>query len=119
MIALVALMLWAMTRPGAAAFYMTTSEVAGIGRIDQVTQPIRVNGKVVPGSIATEGIETTFVISDGRTPLEVKTDAPLPDTFRDRSEVVALGRPVGDEGGVAFLASEVLAKCPSKFKAAA
>lgn len=117
---LVALMLWAMTRPGAAAFYMTTTEVGAIGRADQVGgRDIRVNGKVVPGSIQTSGIKTTFVISDGRTPLEITTQAPLPDTFRVDSEVVARGHPTDDpSGAVTFVASEVLAKCPSKFKAA-
>ncbi|MFN2526763.1 MAG: cytochrome c maturation protein CcmE [Actinomycetota bacterium] len=116
---LVGLMLWAMTRPGAAAFYMTTTEVSAIERAE-ITRDVRVNGKVVPGSIVTEGIATHFVISDGETPLEIRTEAPLPDTFRANSEVVALGRPVdgaGDE--VEFVASEVLAKCPSKFKTAA
>lgn len=119
-VVLVGLMLWAMTRPGAAAFYMTTTEVGAIGRAEQVgIRDIRVNGEVVPGSIQTNGIETTFVISDGRTPLEITTEAPLPDTFRANSEVVARGHPVHDpRGAVTFEASEVLAKCPSKFKTA-
>jgi cytochrome c-type biogenesis protein CcmE len=44
----------------------------------------------------------------------VTTDQPLPDAFKDRSEVVARGSYNGD----VFRASQVLAKCPSKFKAA-
>jgi cytochrome c-type biogenesis protein CcmE len=74
-----------------------------------------VNGKVVPGSIQNEGLETTFTISDGETDLTISTDRPLPDTLVDEADVVALGRL---DGGT-FVASEVLAKCPSKFKAKA
>ena len=110
--ALVALVAWAMTRPGSTAFYMTPTEVLASG---ELTGDYRMNGTVVPGSIERDGLHTTFSVSDGSTEVEVTTDRPLPDTFRDRSEVVAKGAMEGDT----FVASEVLAKCPSKFKARA
>lgn len=109
---LVAMITWATARPGATSFYMTTSEVAAAG-VQAGGTEYRVNGTVVPGSIEVNGLETTFLLTDGSTELTVMTDRPTPDTFRNRSEVVAKG---SFDGGV-FVANEVLAKCPSKFKA--
>ena len=109
---LVGLVVWAMARPGSTSFYMTTTEVQALGPAQQ-PGTYRVNGKVVPGSIERDGLSTTFEITDGTTSLRVETDQPLPDTFKDRSEVVARG----DFDGRIFVASEVVAKCPSKFKA--
>jgi cytochrome c-type biogenesis protein CcmE len=73
-----------------------------------------VNGEVVPGTIERRGLRTSFVIADEEGRLRVRTSEPLPDAFRNRSEVVARGHYDGES----FAASEVLAKCPSKFKAA-
>lgn len=112
---LVGLVVWAMARPGSTSFYMTTTELAASGTTGSASDQFRVNGRVVPGSIRTDGLDTTFTISDGTTDMTVATDRPLPDTFRDRSEIVARGHMAGDT----FVASEVLAKCPSKFKARA
>lgn len=113
-VVLLGLVVWATTRPGATSFYMSTSEVmaAGPGELDG---SYRVNGKVVPGTIEQDGLLTTFTISDGTTELVVATDRPLPDTFRPRSDVIAKGHFDGEM----FTADEVLAKCPSKFKARA
>lgn len=111
-IALAGLIIWATARPGATSFYMTTSElIAADGPV--AGSDYRVNGTVVPGSIETAGLATTFTITDGTNEVVVHTDRSLPDTFRDRSEVVARGT----YDGRVFTATEVLAKCPSKFKA--
>jgi cytochrome c-type biogenesis protein CcmE len=77
------------------------------------TDGYRVNGTVVPGSIQRRGLETSFLVTDGSTEIPVETRAPLPDTFKSRAEVVARGTFAGGS----FSADEVLAKCPSKFKA--
>ena len=103
---------WAMNRPGSTAFYLTPSELQALGPTD-ISHDYRVNGKVVPGSIERDGLETRFLVTDGTTEIAVQTRSPLPDTFKERSEVVAKGRFDGDT----FAAQEVLAKCPSKFKA--
>ncbi len=108
------LIVWAMTRPGSTAFYLTPSEVQALGATD-LGRDFRVNGTVVPGSIERDGLATTFLVTDGSTDISVFTRAPLPDTFKSRSEVVAKGHFDGE----AFAAQEVLAKCPSKFKARA
>jgi cytochrome c-type biogenesis protein CcmE len=104
---------WALSRPEATSFYLTVREVRAMG----ATPPgrdFRVNGVVVPGTIERRGLTTTFAIAAGGDKLTVTTDQPLPDAFRSASEVVARGRYDGDR----FAASEVLAKCPSKFEAA-
>ena len=112
---LVGLVFWAMSRPGSTSFYMSTSELLALGSSESAADSYRVNGKVVPGTIEKDGLTTAFTISDGATPLVITTDRPLPDTLVDSADVVALGRLEGDR----FVASEVLAKCPSKFEAKA
>ncbi|MDQ3785044.1 MAG: cytochrome c maturation protein CcmE [Actinomycetota bacterium] len=105
---------WAMSRPGSTSFYLEVSELE-TGDPLPPAQEYRVNGRVVPGSVEQLGLRTSFAITDGAADVTVVTNEPLPDTFRDRSDVVARGR----YDGRTFTASEVLAKCPSKFKAKA
>lgn len=112
LVTIVGLVVWAMARPGSTAFYMTPSEVVAAGSFER---DHRLNGTVSPGSIHRDGLATSFLVTDGATEVEVTTDAPLPDAFRDRSEIVALGTFDGEQ----FRAHQVLAKCPSKFKARA
>ena len=109
-----ALLFWAMSRPGATAFYLTPTELDAKGAT-AADEAYRLNGTVVPGSIEASGLTTSFTVTDGRTDIDVVTDVAVPDTFKDRSEVVARG----SYDGTTFTAVEVLAKCPSKFKARA
>jgi cytochrome c-type biogenesis protein CcmE len=120
MLTLAALVAWAMGRPGSTSFYMSVSELQAAGA--GARSDLRVNGNVVPGSLSRSGIETSFAISDGGGRLTVVTEEPLPDVFHtayrnDPSavEVVAQGR----YDGRRLVAHQVLAKCPSKFKARA
>ncbi len=111
------LITWALARPGSTSFYMTVAEVQALGPTGPA-EDYRVNGNVVDGSVRRDGLVTSFEITDGTGRIAVTTDQPLPDAFyseTDRVEVVALG----DYDGFRFVASEVLAKCPSKFKAKA
>lgn len=125
--AVVGLVVWAMAQPNATAYYYSVSEMLAADAPAQAeARQVRVNGKVVPGSIETRGGRTRFLISDGKTELGITTTEPVPDTLKDEAEVVALGRvahePVvagGRSRPAVFEATEVLAKCPSKFKARA
>jgi cytochrome c-type biogenesis protein CcmE len=112
-VTIVVLIAWAMARPGSTAFYMTPTELASEPL--SATEDYRVNGEVIEGTVQKDGLTTAFAITDGKTNIDVVTDAPLPDAFysKDEVEVVALGR----YDGSTFDAREVLAKCPSKFKA--
>ncbi len=113
---LVGLIVWAMARPNSTAYYLSPTELtAETSARTSPNRDVRLNGSVVPGSIERDGLATSFLVTDGTTEVAVTTDRPLPDAFRDRSEVVALGNLEADT----FVASEVLAKCPSKFKARA
>jgi cytochrome c-type biogenesis protein CcmE len=109
-VVLVGLVVWGMARPGAASMYMTPSEVSDMVLLDG---EVRMSGTVVPDSIETQGLTTSFLVTDGTSQVEVTTDSPMPDAFMDSSEVVA----IGDLDGNTFVATRVLAKCPSKFKA--
>jgi cytochrome c-type biogenesis protein CcmE len=118
-LALVGLVVWAMARQNATSFYYTTSELQAAS-LAAGAEEYRVNGNVVPESVVREGLETTFDITDGTTAVTVMTDETLPDAFwtameagSSEVEVVAQGRYDGDR----FTASQVFAKCPSKFKA--
>ncbi len=120
-LSLVGLVVWAMTRPNATSFYYTTSELHGAA-VAAGTEEYRVNGNVIPESVVRDGLTTTFDITDGKTAVTVFTDETLPDAFwtamdagSSEVEVVAQGRYDGSR----FSASQVLAKCPSKFKAQA
>lgn len=111
-VAVLSLLFWAMAQPGAQAFYLTTTELQERGPTP-ADEAFRLNGTVVPGSIEQEGLTTTFTLSDGSTEIPVTTEVAVPDTLKDRSDVVARG----SYDGSTFEAVEVLAKCPSKFKA--
>lgn len=112
----IALVVWAMNRPGATPFYYTPTELLAARSESEV---VRVSGKVVDGSIERDGVTSTFLVSDDASEVKVTTDQPLPDTLKDGSEVVALGQLQVRWPGNVFVASQVLAKCPSKFKAKA
>lgn len=99
---------------------------------------LKVHGVVDAGSIVEkiENQETqrTFVLQSKGKKIRVFNAGPKPDTFKDQSEVVATGhlvpaadlRPLAQKLGVAIesdmeyvvQASELMAKCPSKYDGA-
>ncbi len=110
-IAVPALIVWGLSQPGSTSFYLTVSEVRSVAA--SAHEEYRVSGKVISGSIERRGLETRFRITDGKDHMRVVTAQPLPDAFKNGSEVVVRG----NFSAGRFTASEVLAKCPSKFKA--
>lgn len=118
-LALAGLVGWAMGRAGSSVYFLKASELTARGPTG-ADEPVKVNGNVVPGTVERAGLETTFTITDGRADVVVTTEQALPDAFwsalaedSDDVEVIATGAYDGSR----FAASEVLAKCPSKFKA--
>jgi cytochrome c-type biogenesis protein CcmE len=93
-------------------YYKTPQELLS-GQVDP-TERVRVAGKVVPGSVERNAESTTFEVTDGTEQVAVTTQDALPDTFGDGVEVIAEGSMTQQD---LFVASTVLAKCPSKFKA--
>lgn len=81
---------------------------------------MRVHGYVEPGSII-EKIQDqktvrTFVLENNGQSIKVHHDGPVPDTFKDKSEVVAKGTFKQSADGYHFEAIEIMAKCPSKYE---
>jgi cytochrome c-type biogenesis protein CcmE len=114
-LALIGLVVFAMTRPNATSFYMTTTEIQAAA-FSPSDDDVKVNGDLVQDSVVEDGITTRFEITDGNSRLNVTTDSTLPDAFYSDSdviEIIAQGRYDGDT----FTATQVFAKCPSKFKA--
>jgi cytochrome c-type biogenesis protein CcmE len=102
---------------------------------DWTDKELKVHGTVEAGTIVEkiENQETqrTFVLQSKGKKIRVFNSGPKPDTFKDESEVVATGhlvsasefRSLAQKLGVAIdsdvayvvLASELMAKCPSKY----
>lgn len=101
---------------GSLVYYLTVSEFLDSGRRDDLGDHFRVNGNVVEGSIVkTPGAPgARFLMSDGKRQLPVAYAKETPDTFVDGSEVVVEGS-LGADG--TFVATTLLAKCPSKYEA--
>ena len=99
---------------------------------------IKVHGWVLAGSIKAEVVnqetQRTFILQKGGKKIRIFTEGPVPDTFKDQSEVVATGTLVAAESkkqlaqslgvnleadlGYVVQATELQAKCPSKYEGA-
>ncbi|MBI2911516.1 MAG: cytochrome c maturation protein CcmE [Chloroflexi bacterium] len=76
-------------------------------------RPVRLGGEVSPGSVRREGRDLQFSIVDGDATLPVRFGGIVPDIFQEGIIVVVEGRL--DPDGT-FAASNLLAKCPSRFE---
>lgn len=96
-------------------YYKTIPELQQMGKQAQ-DKKLRVGGDIKPGSIIKSGVETSFVLHQGATTLNVvyAGSDPLPDTFRDNAQALADGR-LGPDG--IFRANKIQAKCASKYEA--
>ncbi len=83
---------------------------------------MRIHGYVEPGSIKEQIVDQqtirTFILQNGGKRIFVRNEGPKPDTFRDQAEVVAKGKLAIENGQYVFHASELTAKCPSKYEGA-
>lgn len=84
---------------------------------------MKIHGWVQPGSIKEQVVgqemHRTFVLEHTGKRIFVTHIGPKPDTFRDRSEVVATGSLAKQaDGSYRFAATELMAKCPSKYEGA-
>ena len=100
---------------GNMVFYYTVGEVLE-QRDTLAGRPLRIAGKVVPGTIEkspSNYLDVRFVIHEGDERVPVEFHGTVPDTLVDDSDAVVQGR-LGDDG--IFRATEVQAKCPSKYE---
>ena len=82
---------------------------------------LKVHGFVEAGSIDEKivghDVTRTFVLEYQGQRIRVRHKGPKPDTFRDLAEVVAAGKLVKQpDGELVVEASELMAKCPSKYE---
>ena len=113
----------ATTRTGYTTDYYRTPTEFLANASDYVSSAVRVNGKVVPGSIRRRPVSEVngvpaldFVLGDSLNVLSVHyVGTDVPDAFRENADVVVEGIYTPD-GNVQ--ARQLLVKCPSKYEAA-
>jgi len=77
---------------------------------------LQVHGYVVPGSIGRkrDRLDYQFDVQRNGKTIRAYYSGVVPDTFKDEAEVVLTGTLTSD----GFMATEMTAKCPSKYEAA-
>jgi cytochrome c-type biogenesis protein CcmE len=101
-------------------YFLTPSELAAKTATDPTFYDVglKMGAKVVPGSVrrAPDNRQIDFQVSDGTKTYPVTYRGLVPDTFTDANdiEVIVEGR-LGRDG--VFRATEVLAKCGSRYEA--
>jgi len=95
------------------SYYVTIGELQAMGN-KAYTRHLRVAGDVAANSIARSGTNAQFVLTEQGHTLRVSYQGiePLPDTFKDVSQALAMGT-YGRDG--VFHATELQAKCASKY----
>jgi cytochrome c-type biogenesis protein CcmE len=98
------------------SYYVTIGELQAMGN-KAYTRHLRVAGDVAPNSIQRIGTNAHFVLSEQGHTLQVSYQGiePPPDTFKDGAQALAMGT-YGRDG--VFHATELQAKCASKYAAA-
>ena len=96
-------------------YYTTVREIKS-KNADAYDRGYRVNGKVVPGTVAKaqDRIQARFEIEDEGERLQVIYNGILPDTFKENQEVLIEGK---YQGKGIFHATNVFTKCASKYEA--
>ena len=84
---------------------------------------VKLRGNIESGSllrrVEAEGSTYLFVLATPGQRVSVRFSGAVPDTFKERTEVLARGRLTRDtDGSYVFVASEVSAKCPSTYQTA-
>jgi cytochrome c-type biogenesis protein CcmE len=123
---------------GHTTHYKMVDDLMATNLADWKDKELKVHGWVLAGSIKQEVVKQethrTFVLQRGGKKIRVFNKGPVPDTFKDESEVVATGRIVPAtqmtelaaslkvplEADLAYVveATELQAKCPSKYEGA-
>lgn len=111
-------------------FHSSSSHTSAYKMVDEVAaagstwegRNMKVHGFVQAGTIdeRVEGQEMhrSFILEHKGKAIVVKNTGPKPDTFRDKSEVVAEGKLVMENGQLVLHATNLMAKCPSKYEGA-
>jgi len=99
-------------------YFLTPTQLVERTRSDSTFHDVglKVGAKVVPGSVRRDSRTIDFRVTDGTSEFPVTYTGLVPDTFTDASniEVIVEGK-YGRDG--VFHATEVLAKCGSRYEA--
>lgn len=102
-----------------AEYYKHVHEIAG-EYASWEDKHLQIHGFVEAGSIHEEIVDQAtkreFILESEGERILVKNQGPKPDTFKDLAEVVAKGKLVKDGDVYIFEATELMAKCPSKYE---
>ncbi|HEY3132246.1 MAG TPA: cytochrome c maturation protein CcmE [Acidobacteriota bacterium] len=99
---------------GTTVYYYTLSELMANPALN--AEGVRVSATVAPGSIKKDPstMSVDFIMVDGAARIPVHYVGIIPDTFKDKSQVVVEGSLNPQRS--AFQAHTLLAKCPSKYE---
>jgi cytochrome c-type biogenesis protein CcmE len=123
---------------GSAQHYKMVDDLLSSDLSSWNDKELKVHGWVESGSIiekiVTQETHRTFLLQKGGKKIRVFSAGPKPDTFKDQSEVVATGhlvpaaqmKPLAESLGIAIEsdmpyvvdATDLMAKCPSKYDGA-
>ncbi|MBI2865456.1 MAG: cytochrome c maturation protein CcmE [Chloroflexi bacterium] len=97
---------------GTTMYYLTVGELKAKGEA-VYTEPVRLGGKVVDGTIDFNRNSRVlkFTVTDGKESLPVAYSGVVPDAFKPDADVILEGK----FNGTDFQATTLLAKCPSKY----
>jgi cytochrome c-type biogenesis protein CcmE len=105
------------------AEYFKEVDVVADSPAEWMNKNLRVHGTVAAGTIneVIEGQQSsrTFYLERNGKRILVRNSGPKPDTFRDLADVTAKGKLIEENGELIIEASELSAKCPSKYEEAA
>jgi cytochrome c-type biogenesis protein CcmE len=97
--------------------YLMVDELGDLAALEG--KSLKVHGWVLPGSIEHAVVDGrtvwSFVVQRNNCRLSVVYTGTLPDTFRDQAEVVLPGTLVAIDDSYVLEASEVLAKCATRY----
>jgi len=97
-----------------AVYYLTVGELYAKGP-GLYNEGVRIYGQVLPGTVQwdPQKIELRFQMTDGAKTMNVVHHGVAPDMFKEGQEVIVEGKYLP---GGQFVATTLLAKCPSKYE---
>lgn len=94
-------------------YYVTVSEMnADLPKYSKKTLKVAGRASHIQKEEGTDKLTYRFDVDEGGQTVKVVYQGLTPDTFKDGSDVVVTGKIVGEE----FIATEILAKCASKYE---
>lgn len=95
--------------------YLMVDELVSQRLLLERGREVRVHGFVQAGTIERDAGMVRFVLTRNGVSLRIQLRDSLPDPFRDQSEVVVRGRLVTDEGGWRLDATDLMARCATRY----